>query len=313
MHRDASYASPTLACDGQHLVASFGSFGTFCLSLSGERLWEVDLGDLEIRHAFGEGSSPALEDGIVVQVFDHEGESFVVGLDAENGEELWRQDRPRGTNWTTPLITEVNDSFQVIVGAERVVGYDLYTGDEIWWLGEWPEGTDPAAPRPRGVICVMSSPVADGDLLVAHRGEELGLQAVSLADADGDLEGSEALRWTYQRDLPEVSSALLHQGRVYLVKANQGILTTLDATTGDKLYGPTRLQRIANIYASPIAAGDLVFLTGRDGEIEVLQSGSEFENLGVFEFEDRFDASPAIAGNQLFLRGHRHLYCFRGS
>lgn len=309
MHQDASFATPTLVSDGEHLVVSFGSLGLYVLTLDGELLWSVDLGDLNIRDDFGEGSSPALAEGILVQLFDHEGESFVVALDVETGAERWRTPRPRGTNWTTPQIARVNGEYQVIAGAERTVAYDLHMGDEIWWLGDWP-GLDASQPRPRGSICVMASPVAVGDLLIVHRGAELGLTAIHLPDADGDLADSEAVRWTYRRDLPEVSSPLLHEGLVYFVKGNQGILVALNAATGERVHGPVRLQGVTNVYASPIAAGPHVFVAGRDGEIEVVRAGPRLETVALHVHEDRFDASPAVAGGRLFLRGRQHLYCF---
>jgi hypothetical protein len=52
-----------------------------------------------------------------------------------------------------------------------------------------------------------------------------------------------------------------------------------------------------------------VYIAGRDGTTYVLAHGRDFKVLAVNELEDSFDASPAVAGNELYLRGHEHLYC----
>ena len=41
----------------------------------------------------------------------------------------------------------------------------------------------------------------------------------------------------------------------------------------------------------------------------VLKEGAKLDILATNKLEDGFDASPAIAGNQLFLRGRENLYC----
>ena len=66
---------------------------------------------------------------------------------------------------------------------------------------------------------------------------------------------------------------------------------------------------MSNIYASPVGAADRIYLVGRDGTALVLKRAATLEVLATNKLDDSFDASPAIAGEQLFLRGQRHLYC----
>ena len=96
---------------------------------------------------------------------------------------------------------------------------------------------------------------------------------------------------------------------VVLASGDSGILTTVDAATGSVHYGPERLPGIDGIYASPVAAAGRVYLVGRNGETVVLRHGPDFEVLAQNSLDDDFSASPAVAGSELFLRGHRHLYC----
>ncbi|MBT3469412.1 MAG: hypothetical protein HN467_08830, partial [Opitutae bacterium] len=52
-----------------------------------------------------------------------------------------------------------------------------------------------------------------------------------------------------------------------------------------------------------------VYVTGRYGKTVVLERSKEFKIVETNILKDRFDSSPSIAGGQLFLRGHRFLYC----
>ena len=75
------------------------------------------------------------------------------------------------------------------------------------------------------------------------------------------------------------------------------------------LYGPQRMGGLGDSYASPVAADGRLYFVGRDGLAEVVRAGPEFETLAVNDLGEPIDASPAIAGDELFLRGRTHLYC----
>ena len=55
-----------------------------------------------------------------------------------------------------------------------------------------------------------------------------------------------------------------------------------------------------------------VYLAGRDGVTVVLRHGAKLEVLATNTLNENFDASPAVVGNDLFLRGHEYLYCIAG-
>ena len=86
-------------------------------------------------------------------------------------------------------------------------------------------------------------------------------------------------------------------------------MTCLDAATGRPIFDTVRLAEIDRIYASPVAAADRVYFTGRDGTTVVIQPGDELKVLAVNHLDDPMDASPAIVGRQMFLRGKEYLYC----
>ena len=156
----------------------------------------------------------------------------------------------------------------------------------------------------------IPSPVAaDGVVFITSGFRGNRLLAVRLADASGDVTDSAAIVWSPDRDTPYVPSPLLHQGVLYLVKSNSGILSAFEAKTGAQLYGPDRLPGVRNLYASPVAVGDRIYVAGREGTTVVLRAVREFEVVAMNELGDGFDASPAIAGDELHLRGERYLYC----
>ena len=283
--------------DGEHVWAYFGSRGLYCLDLDGNLIWERDLGDMRTRRAFGEGSSPALHGDTLVVNWDHEGDSFIVALDKLTGEEIWRRDRDEVTSWSTPLVVEHENRLQVVVSATgRVRGYDLESGADVWQAGGM-------------TVNVIPTPVhVDGVVLVTSGFRGTALLAIRLDGATGDVTGSESILWSLDRDTPYTPSPLLYGRRLYLLKTNDGILSGFDALTGEKSFGPTRLEGVSNVYASPVGAAGRVYVVGRDGGAVVLADGPELEVLAVNELDDGFDATPALVDGEMYLRGRRHLY-----
>ncbi len=300
-HRDGSLAPASPVTDGNHLYAYFGSRGLYCLTMSGEVVWEKDLGDMKTRNGFGEGSSPALLGDTLVVNWDHEGDSFIVALDKATGKEKWRRERDEVTSWSTPLFIEDAGRWQVVVSAaNRVRSYDLATGDVVWECGGL------------GVNCTPT-PVANAGLLFAMSGyRNPALLAIRYAGAKGDLTDSSTVVWTTDKGTSYVPSPLLYGDTLYFLQRNSGILSCLDPKTGKPHYDQQRLEGISGVYASPVGAGDHVYIVGRDGKTMVLKRSSSFETVAVNQLDDSFTASPAIAGNELFLRGMKHLYCIAG-
>lgn len=296
-HGDASWASISPVTDGEVLIASFGSAGIFGFDLEGNRLWQVDLGNMRTRNGFGEGSSPALYGDTVVVNWDHEEQSFIVALDKKTGKEKWRVMRDEPTSWSTPAIAKIDDRVQVIVNAtNKIRGYDLADGSLIWSC----EGM---------TLNTIPSPIVDGTIVYAGSGfRGNALLAIDIAGASGDLTGSDRILWSYDRDTPYVPSLLLYRDQLYFLKSNNGILTSFNAKSGETLFGPVRLPEVKNVYASPIGAGGHVYIIGRRGTSEVIKAGPKFEPVATNTLDDKFDASPVVVDDVLYLRGHKHLY-----
>jgi hypothetical protein len=87
------------------------------------------------------------------------------------------------------------------------------------------------------------------------------------------------------------------------------MLTCLDAVTGKPHYKAARIPEISRTYASPMAAGGHVYLTGRSGTTVVIKDGEQLEIVATNSVDETVDATPAPVDNELFIRGERHLFC----
>jgi outer membrane protein assembly factor BamB len=283
----------------EHLFAFFGSYGLYCLDLNGKLLWKKDFGEMHTMHSHGEGSSPALYRETIMINWDHEGESFLVAFDKRTGAERWKVERAKGTSWTTPIVVEQGSRPQVIVsGSERLMGYDLTTGKFIWECAGL------------SVENVVSSPVAgDGMVFAGSTYDKQVMLAIRLDGAKGDITNTKQVAWSRTRGAPYVPSPLLYGNSLYFLYHFQGILTRVNARTGEDQPGPIRLNGLRTVFASPVGAASRVYITDRDGATLVLSHSDKPEVLALNRLEDSFSASAAIVGRELFLRGQKYLYC----
>ena len=296
-HNDNDFAPASPTTDGKHLYCWFGSAGLFCYDLQGNKIWEKKLGEVKVGSSLGEGCSPVLHEGKLVIVRDHAGQSTIEVLDAKTGKTLWKRERDEGNAWATPRIIPHSGKTQVITAASGFVrSYDLNTGDVIWQCSGLTGNAIPC-------------PVVEGDYVICMTGYQgYSAMAIPLTET-GDISDSEKILWKKERGTPYIPSPLLYEGLIFYNQSNQAILTCLDAKTGEVAFGPKRVGELSNIYASPVGAGGRVYLTGRNGNTLVLERGPEYKVTALNKLDERFDASPALAGNQLFLRGAKHLYC----
>ena len=302
-HFTASLASASPVTDGKFVYASFGSYGLFCLDFDGNIVWQKTLGQMQVKHGHGEGASPAIFEDTLIINWDHEGASFVVALNTATGEERWRSERDELTSWSSPIVYEHDGTVQVFVaGTNRVRGYDLKTGAVIWECGGLSSN-------------IVSTPVAgDGMVFTGSSYEIRSLFAIRLEGARGDITDTENVAWKIHERTPYVPSPLLYRGSLYFLRHYQGILSRFEAETGEEKIGPFRLDGVRDIYASPVAADGRIYISDRDGVTIVFTHAEDPVNdasrmLSANKIDDRISASVALAGNQLFIRGEKALYC----
>jgi outer membrane protein assembly factor BamB len=153
---EGSPAASTPATDGERIVSYFGSCGLFCYDLSGKELWKFEMPPASTAGDFGSGVSPIISDGTIILVRDVAKGSKILALDAATGSVRWEKERQSPTSYCTPVVWDTPAGKQVVApGHGRMIGYDLKTGAETWFVAGMPSGP-------------CSSPVtADGTLFFA--------------------------------------------------------------------------------------------------------------------------------------------------
>jgi outer membrane protein assembly factor BamB len=310
-HRKNTYASETPFTDGERIYASFGqNVGLFCYSMDGTLLWKKQWPPRPIYLDFGTASSPTVHDGRVYLLHDNEADSYVTALDAKTGEEVWRTSRPETgfpkSSWTTPFIWRNTLRTEVVTtGHGMVLAYDL-EGKELW--------------RITGMSMPTASPISWNGVLYVGTGSQGDANRPFLAikpGASGDITlkddaaSNDFIMWRHPRASGYTPSALVQEGRAYLVH-DTGILTVLNAKTGQQLYKARVGGGGHTFSASPVAVGDRVLLLTEEGVTFVLQAGDEYMELARNDLGEMSLASPAIACGAIYIRTESKLYRIGG-
>ena len=303
-HPFNSYASSTPFVEEGRLYAHFGSHGTWCVdTATGEVLWERR--DFKCDHFRGAASSPVVHGEHVYLIFDGFDLQYVVALDKATGKTVWKTDRKinYGKNnnngdfkkaYATPALVEISGKQQLVCpSAACTIAYEPKTGAELWRIAH--DGMNGSA-----------RPVMGNGLMYLTSGHNKVLLAI--APGGTGMLGAEVVKWQTNKSVPSRPSLLLDGALLFLV-SDDGLASCLDATTG-KEHWHHRLG--GEFSASPVLAGGLIYCCNQSGRTFVLAAsktfGVEAENRLGEGTEPIFMASPAVAGNDLFLRTKSHLY-----
>jgi outer membrane protein assembly factor BamB len=163
LHRLNDRASPTPATDGANVYVFFGDFGLVSYGPEGNQRWVYPLGPFLNQH--GMTASPILVDNKVILVCDQDKGSFVLALDKDTGEVVWRTERPEAAyGFATPAVfhPQGGEAQLVIPGSYVGIGYSLRTGEKLWWVRGLTWQAKPAAVVDGGIVVFTGwSPGAD--------------------------------------------------------------------------------------------------------------------------------------------------------
>ena len=303
-HAKSSHANPTIATDGDKVIAFFGSEGLYCYSKNGDLVWKKDFGLLDSGwfydpgYQWGFGSSPLIHEDRVILQCDIQGQSFITALDLESGDEIWRTKREEIPSWSTPTVHTFGDTTMVITnGTKAARGYNLENGDLIWSLREHSE-------------IVVPTPIVAHDLIFIASGYSPIQPIYAIKpDSKGDISlpentlTSESIAWSVQRGGPYMPSPIIHGDYLYCC-ANSGILTCYFAKTGDVVYKKRMKAKGGSLSftASPVAADGHLYFTAEDGRVLVVKTGPEFELVEVNPLGESILATPAISKGVIYFR-----------
>ena len=302
-------ASPSPVTDGEHVWVANGNGELRCFDFSGRQMWMRDLqkdyGEFGVQ--FGYASSPLLREGVLyvqnLQGMFTDDPSYLVAIDAATGRTVWKVDRPTDAlhetpdSYSTPTVVEAAGRVLLVVaGGGYVTGHDLATGDEVWRGG----GLNPN--NARNYRTIASALVVGGIVLAPSRRRPF---IAFRSDGRGDVTESGRLWSTdYGPDVPTPTS---DGERLYIVD-DKGIVLCLGVRDGSTIWDRTRIEP-GTYSASPLLADGRIYATSEDGTTTVLRAGGAFEVLAVNRLDDYTLASPAAAGDQIFIRTAGYLYC----
>ena len=306
--RKQNMSSPSPVTDGQRVWVMTGTGVLKAFDFTGGELWTRDIpGDYgEFGLNWGYASSPLLHAGaLYVQVLHGmktDDPSYVLRIDAETGDTVWRQDRPTEAvrespdSYTTPALLAYGDTTEIVVtGGDAVTGYDPATGAELW-------RADGLNPQRHGAYRIVASPVVHGEMVYAPT-RVRPLLALK-AGGRGDVLGSHVV-WQAE-DGPDVPTPVTDGRYLYIVN-DQGIVYVHDALTGELVYGRQRLAT-GTYSASPVLADGKIYVTNEDGLTTVFASGPRFEELSRNPLDDYCLSSPAVSDGQIFIRTTKYLW-----
>jgi outer membrane protein assembly factor BamB len=291
-----SFASNSPVTDGKRLFTFFGSRGLYAYDLNGNLLWKKDFQiKMRMDMAFGEGTAVTLYENRLLLHFDHLDGGFLVMLDPETGNEVWRIPRNERFNWAAPFVAIHNGKRQIIVNGLTVRSYEFETGKLIWEASGLGENSIP-------------QPVQHGDLVYAISGHTVRIIMAVRLGQTGNLTGTNAIAWSASRGAAYTPSPLLHDNRLYVV-TDSGQISNFNATTGAPHYLQARLPKPYNFKSSPVGANGKIYLATEEGDVVVVRMGDRFEVLATNTLRDQsFIASPVIVDGDIYLRSRTHLF-----
>lgn len=306
-HGTNPYCSASPATDGERVVVFFASAGVFCYDMKGRELWKrTDLG--KQHHIWGNGTSPVLAGDRVFLNFGPGEKTVMYCFDKKTGKTIWEHAEPGGKSgeagnkewlgsWSDPLLRKVESRYELFMSYPgRLLAFNPIDGKELWTSG----GLTPL---------VYNSPLyADGVVISMCGFGGAGLAVKS--GGNGDVTSSHRV-WHLPRIPQRIGSGVVYQGHYYIL-TDGGIVECRDLKTGEVVYnerlkgpGPT-----AQNWSSLVLTADgKCYAANQGGDCFVFKASPTFELLATNSLGEKIIGSVAVSNGQLFIRGHKNLWC----
>lgn len=288
-HQKMANATPQPASDGERVFAFYSSNDLACLDLDGNLQWFRGLTHdyPNASNSLGMASSPVVIGKSLVVMVENDSDSLTFGIDTENGLETWKLNRPKLPNWTSPAILHTNSpagDLALIQSGEGLNAIEPATGKTVWKFAQ-------------GCANIPSATVAGETIFVPCNG------LTALRHESGSA--NPTLLWQENSLNPGTASPVAYRGRVYTAN-RAGVLTCADVKDGQSKW---KLRLTGPFTATPIAAGDYMYLFNEEGSGQVVKLGDEAgEIAGTNALGETILATPAIADGALYVRSHGHLW-----
>jgi outer membrane protein assembly factor BamB len=307
-HIKSTYASASPATNGRIVVAWFGSQGVFAYDLDGGLRWSVDLGRVDMgaydipAYEWGPASSPIIWNNLVILQCDTQADSFLLALNADTGETVWKTDRSELPSWGTPTVVTTTAGPELVTNASNYVrGYDPKTGRELWRLGGSSKITAPTPIFSDGLHIVASGRAPERPVFAVRPGARGDLTLAKDTTENAHVAWSKTGRGSY------MPTPLAYRGIVYML-ANNGVLDAYEPKTGKEIYRQ-RLPLVGSGFsASPVAADGKIYLSNEDGEVLVVEAGTAFKHIATNSMGETVMATPALSEGVMYVRGASTLF-----
>jgi len=286
-HEKTCVAAPTMVSDGKVVVAQFSSNDVFCLDLKGNLKWlrGLTFDYPNAANGLGMSSSPVIANGVLVAQVENDAESLTVGLSLSNGTTLWKKDRPRGANWTSPTVLGQGKNQQVALQSMKGIAViDPKTGKDQWLYED-------------GASTIPSSTVKGSAILVPSN----GLTALQVRP-DGK---SHTQLWRDNKLGPGTGSPTISGDQFYVInKAN--VLTCAVIKTGEILW---RMRLKGPFSGSPVATQKHLFVFNEAGMGQVVRLGEdEGKIVHSIDLEETILCTPAVSRGAMYVRSDGTLW-----
>lgn len=285
-----SQAAPTPVAGAEGVFAFLESGDCLALTHDGKVRWHrtvtQEVGELANNH--GLGGSPILAGDCLVVPLDQEKPSCLLALDRQSGVTRWKSPRPGRSAWSTPVFVPDPAAPQIVVsGGGTVTSYRVSDGTTLWELAGF-------------VKNLVPSPTLADSLLVVAAGSKGSNAAFTWRGATN----TPTELWRADDVSSGFASPLVHRGRVYFV-GTAGVVNCREASTGRLLFEERTSQ---SVWASPVGAGNHVYLFGDKGVTTVLEASNSFTPLAT----NRLSVLGKVVGlaldnNAFLLRSQKEL------
>ena len=278
----AGYAASTGVTDGEYFFAVFASGDLSCISYEGAIVWGSNIGYVD--DPYGHSSSLLIFDSILIVQYDHGDAPRIAGFDLATGAVVWQIEREVYDSWASPVLATTSEGMVVVVnGSPYAAAYDPLTGEEIWRVDDI-----------FGEVA-SSAAYAEGRLVIVN-------QLMSILGVDAN---TGELLWELFDDLPDTASPLAYETRA-LIPTSFGGVTLIKTDTGEVVW---RTEFSEGFYASPVLAGDNIYLLDRSGVMRIIRKSDNYELVGSPSIGEPSDSTPAFVKNRIYLRGSDSLFC----
>ncbi len=304
---DGPRSTPTIHDEHIYTIGATGELA--CHTIDGELVWGTNiLDDAKAKNIkWGLTGSPLIVDDLVIAHAgideDAPADSALIAYEKTKGTIRWRTGN-RAAAYSSPQLVTLGGVPQILLfDAAGLVSYKPKTGKELW---QFPWVTDFAMNSIQPVILgndrvFISSELKNGCAMLRVKPPESD-------KAPWNVE----VVWQNKNLAARYANPVSDGKSIFGLHALQGVLTCLDAETGRVQWkgereGPGQLL---------LAENAVIVVNGDTGDVALFDPGSasscnELARHPAFEKRDKTWNTPALAGDELFVRNQAHIVCLK--